>query len=247
VSKRNRIKADSLVSLMAFILGHRPDEFGLVPDAEGYITHKDLLRAIHEEPGWAHVRQGHITEVLVGKGRPVFEWDENRVRVLDRRWTLDSENPGVEVPKILYICVRRRAYANVMEQGLKSDRLLPLTPDRDMAMRIGRRKDPKPVLVEIVTGPAREEGVSFYSFGRLFLAREVPPRFISGPPVPEDSREAKQPQRTKKETPLSARVDFLAGTFLLDPERDPDRSRKFKGRKQRGWKEDARKMRRKKR
>jgi putative RNA 2'-phosphotransferase len=244
MSKRNRIKADSLASLMSFILGHRPDEFGLVPDAEEHIAFKELLRAIHEEPGWAYVRQSHITEVLVGKGRSLFEWDENRIRALDRRWTLDSENPGIEVPKILYACVRRRAHAHVMEQGLKSDTLLALTSDRDMAMRIGRRKDPNPVLLEITTEPARQLGIPFYPFGELFLAREVPPRFISGPPVHEDARETKQSQKKKGGKPVPALPDFLAGTFALDAHRDPDRSRRLKGKKQRGWKEDAREMRR---
>jgi putative RNA 2'-phosphotransferase len=245
VSKRNRIKADSLVSLMAFILGHRPDEFGLVPDTGGHITYKELLRAIHEEPGWGHVRQSHIVEVLVGKGGPLFEWDENRIRAIDRRWTLDLENPSPDLPKILYACVRRKAHAHVMEQGLKSDTFLVLAPDRDRAMRIGQRKDPKPVLLEIMTGPAREEGVPFYSFGDLFLAREVPPRVISGPPVHDEGREAKPSQKAKKEKP--APPDFLAGTFALDVHRDPDRFRRFKGKKQRGWKEEARKMRRTKR
>jgi putative RNA 2'-phosphotransferase len=247
VSKRNRIKADNLVSLMSFILGHRPDEFGLVPDVDGHITYKELLWAIHEEPGWAYVRQSHIAEVLIGKGGSLFEWDENRIRAIDRRWTLDLEKPGTEVPKILYACVRRRAHAYVMEQGLKSGRFLVLTSDNDMAMRIGRRKDHKPVLLEIMTAPAREQAVPFYSFGELFLAREVPPRFISGPPVHEYAREAKQSQKTKNEKSLPAPPDFLAGTFALDAHRDPDRYRRFKGRKQRGWKEEAKKMRRGKR
>jgi putative RNA 2'-phosphotransferase len=132
----------------------------------------------------------------------------------------------------------------VMEQGLKSDTFLALSSDHDMAMRIGRRKDHKPVLLEIMTGAAREHAVPFYSFGELFLAREVLPRFISGPPVHEDAREAKQAQKTKKEKPVLAPLDFLAGTFALDAHRDPDRYRRLKGKKQRGWKEEARKMRR---
>jgi putative RNA 2'-phosphotransferase len=246
MSKSNQIKADSLVSLLSYILGHRPDEFGLVPDEEGFVGNKELLWAIHEEPGWAYVRQSHIAEALIGKGRSLFEWDENRIRALDRRWALDSEKPGVEVPKILYVCVRRRAHAYVMEQGLKSGGFLPLTSDRDMAMRIGLRKDPKPVLLEILTGPARKDGVPFYSFGQVFLAREVPPRFISGPSVPEESREAKETQKIKKKQPVSPRIDFFAGTFALDAERDPVRFHRFKGKKQRSWKEASRKMRRKK-
>ena len=51
---------------MVYMLGYRPDEFGLVPDPEGYIPYKNLLQAIHEEPGWGYVRQGHFNEILMG-------------------------------------------------------------------------------------------------------------------------------------------------------------------------------------
>ena len=240
VSKRNQIRADSLCSLLSFILGRKPDEFGLVPDAEGYLTYKELLWAIHEEPGWSYVRQGHVREVLIGRGSSLFEWDENRIRVVKRNWTLDLEAPAATVPKILYVCVRRRAHPSVMEEGLKSERYLVLSPEREMAIRIGRRRDQKPVMLEVMTGPAQKQGVPFYSFGQLFLAAEIPPRFISGPPVSREAEEKKQAEK-----PLPAQPDFLGGTFVLDVHRDPDRSRRFGGKKQRGWKEEARGLRRK--
>jgi putative RNA 2'-phosphotransferase len=127
-----------------------------------------------------------------------------------------------------------------MEHGLKPDKHLVLSPAPEMALRIGRRRDPKPVLLEVMTGPAQKEGVVFHSFGQLFLATEIPPRFISGPPVSKEPDEKRQPEKQ-----VSAPPDFLAGTFMLDAQRDPDRSRRFSGKKQRGWKEEARKLRRK--
>lgn len=240
MSKKDRIKANSLSSLLSFVLGRSPDEFGLVPDPEGYVTFKELLRAIHEEPGWSYVRQSHIDEVLVGKGASVFEWDGNRIRVSERHWILDLETPGLAVPKILYVCIRRRAHAYVMEQGLKSQSPLALSPEADMALRIGRRRDQKPVTLEVMTGPAQGLGISFYPFGRLFLATEIPPGVLSGPPVSKEVEEKSRPEKAEPVPP-----DFLAGTFLLEAHRDPDRSRRISGKKQRGWKEEARKLRRK--
>jgi RNA:NAD 2'-phosphotransferase (TPT1/KptA family) len=114
VSKKNQIKVDKILSLLSFILGNGPDEFGLVPDTEGYIGYKELLWAIHEEPGWSYVRQSHIHEMLMGKGRALFEWDENRIRALERRWVPMLEAPSTPLPKILYVCVRAKAHANVM-------------------------------------------------------------------------------------------------------------------------------------
>jgi len=240
MAKRNQIKADKILSLVSYILGNRPDEFGLVPHREGWLSYKELLWAIHEEPGWSYVRQSHIHEILMGKGRTVFEWDENRIRAMERRWELRLEEPSLSVPKILHIGVRTRAHAYVLEQGLKSDHPLVLSPTREMALRIGRRRDPRPVLLEVMTGPAQREGVTFYAFGQLFLTAEISPKFISGPPVSKEADEKKQPEKRG-----SAPPDFLAGTFVLDGRRDPDRSRHPKGKRVRGWKEEARKLRRK--
>jgi putative RNA 2'-phosphotransferase len=130
-----------------------------------------------------------------------------------------------------------------MEKGLFPDRPIVLSPARDMALRIGRRRDQKPIMLEVMTGPAQEQGIFFYTFGDLYLAKEIPVNFISGPPVPEEIRE---PQPPKKEKPAPQPSILSGGTFVLDAQRDPDLSRRRSGRKPRGWKEDSRKMRRSK-
>jgi putative RNA 2'-phosphotransferase len=198
---------------------------------------------MHEEPGWSHVREGHIREVLMGKDRPLFVLEGDRLRSIEQRWQLDFQTPSVNTPKILFVAIRRRAHVHVMEKGLQSGRPLVLSPDRDMALRIGRRRDQKPIMLEVMTGPAQQRGVSFYPFGDLYLAKEIPSEFISGPPVPE---EIPEPQPPKKEKPVSQPSVLSGGTFLLDLQRDPDRSRRRDGRKPRGWKEESRKMRRSK-
>ena len=71
--KKNLIKTKNLSRLMTYIMGYRPYEFGIIPDAEGFFPFKELLRAIHEEPGWGYVRQGHINEVLLGEDRELFQ------------------------------------------------------------------------------------------------------------------------------------------------------------------------------
>jgi len=237
------MKVTDLSRFLIYILAHRPDEFGLVPDGSGFVGLNELLRAIHEEPGWGYVREGHIREVLIGKDRALFVWEEDRLRAADKRWRLDLQTPSENIPKILFVAIRRKAHAHVMEKGLLSDRPFVLSPDRDMALRIGRRRDQKPIMLEVMTGPAQEQGIFFYTFGELYLAKEIPAGFISGPPVPEEIRE---PQPPKKEKPAPQSSILSGGTFVLDAHRDPDISRRRTGRKPRGWKEDSRKMRRSK-
>lgn len=245
MQKKIQLKVTGLSRFLRYMLGHRPDEFGLVPDKEGWVRFKEILWALHEEPGWRYAREIHLREVFVGKDRSLFEWEGERVRAVERRWRLDPGRAAPEVPKTLFIGVRRRAHFHVMEKGLSSTGFLALSPRRSMAARVAGRRDPKPVILEITTALAREEGVVFHSFGDLFLTSFIPPSCIAGPPLSEEDRTAREERNLaaagKEKRPPA--VDYTPGTFVLDPGRDPDRSRQ-KGKKQRGWKEKARKVRR---
>ena len=227
------------------MLGHRPDEFGLVPDSKGDIPFKELLQAIHEEEGWRYVRRSHINEVLLGRDRSLFESEDESIRSVERRWELDPHSPA-QVPKILFTAIRRKAHPVVMERGLRAvqDRYLILTPVREMALRIGRRRDQEPVLLEILSEVAKEKRALFFSLGDLFLSPEIPVKSIAGPPLPKELSEDRREKGKEKEKPVKGPPAPSPGTFTLDPSRDPDPYRKAKGKKKKGWKENARKMRR---
>lgn len=239
--RRNRIRVENLSRFLNYILAHRPDEFGLVPDTEGFIGYKELLQAIHEEPGWGYVKLGDIREVLMGAGRSLFDFDENRIRAVEKRWQIDA-GFSESMPSILYIAVRKRAHPHVMEKGIGSDRNLVLSADPEFAMRIGRRRDPKPVLLEVQTSAARQKNISFAIFGALYLTKEVPADCISGPPV-EEAPVPRKTEKPKEEKPVAKKADFMPGSFLLDFQRDPAPHRGLKGKKGKSWKEDARKVR----
>jgi putative RNA 2'-phosphotransferase len=241
--KKTQMKTRSLARFMLYILGHRPDEFGLLPGEEGFVSYKELLWALHEEPGWGYVRKGHINEVLLGLDRHLFQAREDTIRALDRHWHFDLENPAQNMPSTLFFGVRRRVHANVMEKGLAAPkgRQIVLSPDRDMAARIGHRRDQKPVLLEISTRSVSEAGIALNPFGDLFIADKVPAEAITGPPAPKKDVEAKQ---KKGRAMPDKRPDFETGTFVLDAKRDPDPSRHPRGKKRKGWKEEARRIRR---
>jgi putative RNA 2'-phosphotransferase len=245
VRRKTQIKVNELSRFMLYILGHRPDEFGLVPDEEGFLSFRELLWAIHEEQGWGYVREGHFREVLVGKDRFLFEAKGERIRAAERRWRYALDEPATAAPKLLFVGVRRRAHPRAMEKGLSSPGWVVLSPDRDMALRMARRRDQKPVILEVMTTPAQEQGVAFYPFGDLFLAERIPAPCIAGPPVTEEVRQARELAGARKEKPPEV-PDIAPGSFVLDLSRDPDRSRRAKGKKRKGWKEEARKVRREK-
>jgi putative RNA 2'-phosphotransferase len=148
------------------------------------------------------------------------------------------------VPSLLYIPVRRKAHYTVMDKGLRcgDDKLCVLTADKAMAERIGKRKDQKPVILEVTAARAKDEGVNFFAFGDLFLTEEIIPRYIAGPPVPKDVVKQREAKPEKKKESAS---DFSPGTFTLDITRDPDNARRKKGQKKKSWREELRGKRRK--
>jgi len=247
--RRHQIKVNELSAMLVYMLGHRPAEFGIVPSRDGFVPFKELLKALHEEPGWRSVRQSHINEVLIGKDRFLFETEGGRIRTRERRWDIHLEDAFLEIlPSILLTSVRRRAHPVVMEKGVipAPGKLLVLSADESMARRIGQRQDPKPVLLKVEAEIARREGVLFYPFDTLYLCGELPARYIAGPPVAKEALKAAPEKEAKSVEDIRLADAFSAGTFSLDPARDPAPHRTGKGKKRKGWKESARKMRRKK-
>lgn len=244
MSKKDFFRLEGLKKELIYILSKRPDEFGLVPDKEGFVKMKELLKALHEEPGFGFVRESHINELMMHDGRGLFEIDKKRIRAKEICWNPDFEDLVYELPKLLYSCVRRRAYPVVVEKGLftNADSYIVLSPSRDMALRMGRRKDPDPVLLEIMTYDAMEKGSQFFRFGELYLSTWISKHCILGPPL---DKEGMEDRRKKKEGDKQGiekkriKEAFSAGTFML---REP-KEKKGKGRKKKGWKEEARRAR----
>jgi len=207
---RHRVIQD-LAKILAYVLGRRPDEFGLVPDPEGFVRIKDLLKALSEEPGWRHVRRGSINELRISFPQAPIECVDNLIRAVDRRY-LRGPYPVREVPKLLYICVRQRAYPVVSRKGiLAGDRgWVVLAATRAMAKRMGKRIDASPVMLTVHTVHPTARSVIFLKAGEtLYVARSIPPECLSGPPLPKE----REPDRKAAPKPLAPKEP---GSFYVD-------------------------------
>jgi len=227
---------------MSYLLGTRPDEFGLVSDKEGYITIKESLKAINEEPNMAYVRESHIREVLLHDRDGAFEIDGKKIRSTKRTFPpVNKDKNLAPLPKILFKGVRRKAYPSILKSGLLpgSKEYVVMTKDRDLAIRIARRSDQKPIILEIKTETAIENGITFYPFGdSLYLADRVPVQLNNG-------QQSKKELTAKKET-LKKEREKAPGSFILEAERYPDLKRRNKAKKTIGWQKEVRKGRKRK-
>lgn len=207
-------RTEQLARFLAYVLGRRPDEFGLVTDGEGFVPTGDLLKVAHEE-GWPRIRRSHLETLNYHVGREVLDFRAHRVRAADRSRLAEAHRTASACPKVLYAPIRRRAYEAVAQHGLRpqghTGRVV-LFGDRELAEKIGRRRDSAPVLVTVNVANLKALGYAVQPFaGAIFLTDAAPPECCRLPRAPQAAPQ-RQPER---ETPPQA--PKTPGSFFLDP------------------------------
>jgi putative RNA 2'-phosphotransferase len=204
-----------LAKFIDYILGRRPDEFGLVTDENGFVRIKELLKAVNEEEGFRYVRRSHLDEILLSVPDHALEIADNAIRskLRDR---LPQHTYAQDPPKLLYTCVRRKAYPHVSEKGIQPAGFsqVILSSNTDMAARLGRRIDRSAVLLTVQVQTCVDRGVVFYQAGEiLFLADFIPAGCFTGPPLPKEKPAAPKPAESEPRQP-----QMPAGSFFIDLE-----------------------------
>lgn len=240
----------SLSKYLAYMLERRPDEFGLVLDQQGYVKIKQLLKALNEEKGWKHVRRFHLDEILYSIPDPPFEILDNRIRAR-RREHLPRPNASPQLPKLLYTCVRKKAYPFVTQKGIfpSGYQQVVLSANPDLAKRMGKRSDSQPVMLSVHVQASVEHGVLFQQIGELlFLAPSIPAGCFSGPPLPKEKVQTqKQTPPSKSSTPqesgsFAVNLDRIAGQDG-NTAKTPIKKSAWKGKKERRKKQKRKRAR----
>ncbi len=236
---KTHITLHQLSKLLSYILGRRPYEFGLVPDENGFVPIRMLLKAIGEEKDWKFIREAHFHELLLREPEPPIELAGSRIRSVDRSH-LPIHTISSDPPKLLYVCVRQKAHAHVLEKGISPSAYsrVVLSSDRDMALRIGRRIDPNAVLLSVFCNKCREQDVLFYQAGgSLLTAEHIPPRCFTGPAL---ALERKPKEQIPDPSPQHPKTP---GSFILELQNEKPVSQKIKGRKKEiVWKKNRKRL-----
>jgi putative RNA 2'-phosphotransferase len=235
---------ENLGKMLTYLLCHRPDEFGLVLDPEGFLPVKQLLAALAAEPGWGHVRR-HQLEQLAGLIHPPrFELAGDRIRGL-APGPADLRRAAQELPALLYQAIAPKVHERVFEEGLKAPpgRELLLAITAEAALKLGRRRSPKPVLVTVQAQAAARQGVAFQHYGEdFYLATEIPRTCVHLPPPPPKPEKAK-PEKAPPPRPLPGTVVLDLPAFLEKPVRGKSKGKKDEP----SWKSGTRALRRERR
>ena len=166
--------------LIAYILRHRPDEFGLAIDRHGWVDTQALIKAVSTR----HVIDMAVLENIVStdkKGRYSFSPDKSMIRANQGHSVqVDMEMPEAVPPATLYHGTAERFVESILKEGLTPQSRLHvhLSKDMDTARAVGARHG-KPAVFEVDAGRMHADGHVFWmSENGVWLAKAVPAQYL---------------------------------------------------------------------
>jgi putative RNA 2'-phosphotransferase len=242
---------EQFAKLAATVLGRCPHEFGLVPDADGFVKIKEFIQAIVETDGWRHVRISHINDMMLMMSEPPVEVDQTRIRAKDRTRLpvlKNCENP----PRLLYVSIKQKSYPAVMTDGIPPSfhSCVVCFSDPAMAVRVSKRRDPDPILLTVHVDGIKKQGITILETGEgIYLTDIIPVGCFTGPSLPKEMTAAKHAE--KKPDPMKIyKQQTQAGTFPIDPfsiNAPVGKTQKGKhGEKDASWKRNKKRLRKEK-
>lgn len=173
-----------LSKTISHALRHKPEEYGLVLDAEGWVAVDDLLAALRKRSAsWRVVGLAEIETIIAQAEKQRFELCEGKIRAFYGHSTSTRiEREAVTPPAILYHGTTPQAAQAILREGLRSMKrqYVHLSTDEKTARIVGLRRTKKPVILHIAALEAHEQGIKFYPGNQdIWLAEPIPPTFIS--------------------------------------------------------------------
>lgn len=165
---------------ISLILRHRPEVIGITMDEHGWAEVDELIRGISETRPFTM----ELLEEIVRtdeKQRYSFNEDKTLIRANQGHSVpVDVELEELEPPEFLYHGTGEKSVSSIDEQGLlpMSRLYVHLSPDRDTAVKVGKRHG-KPVIYIVRTGQMYREGYAFYqSVNGVWLTKAVPAEYL---------------------------------------------------------------------
>ncbi|ASJ01822.1 RNA 2'-phosphotransferase [Thermococcus profundus] len=174
-SKRTRVS-----KLMAYILRHSPEEFGLKPDVEGFVSLHGLVTAL--KTVYPYVTEEFVREIVENDPKGRYEIRGARIRArYGHSYPVSLDHEEDTESRILYHGTPRRNLQSILREGLKpmKRQYVHLSTDRIEALETGMRHGRDVVLLMIDADCLRKKGLKIYKAGKnVRIVENVPQECI---------------------------------------------------------------------
>ena len=173
---------------MSLVLRHAPDTIGITLDAHGWVDVGQLLE--HAARHGEAVTREELDTVVFTSDKQRFAFSEDALRIRASQGhsiaAVDLDLAPAEPPAVLYHGTALRFLASIAEQGLRpgARNHVHLSRDPGTGVVVGQRHG-RPVVLTVDAAAMHGLGHRFYvSDNGVWLTADVPPAFITFPPVP---------------------------------------------------------------
>ena len=174
---------NSIGRILALVLRHAPEKFGIEMDINGWVNALDLSVKVQEQRRNFHwLRKWHFEAIAStdDKGRYQVEGDMIRA-TYGHSLELELDLPTDNIPEELYWPCEEDAVETLLEYGItKGERKhIHLSKTIANAMEAGHVRISRPTILEVDTVRAIAEGHIIWRAGKtVFLCEGMPPEFL---------------------------------------------------------------------
>ncbi|MHB8586967.1 MAG: RNA 2'-phosphotransferase [Thermoplasmatota archaeon] len=169
--------------IMAGVLRHFPDKFGVEMDRHGWVNVLELVDRMKDSKERLHwIKPYHIEAIVVTDPKGRYELRDGDVRATyGHSIKLDLDLPTENIPDKLYYPVSEEELDMVLERGLSpTDRQkVHLSETFDNAVAAGQHRAESPIILVVDAAAARDSGVVIAKAGKtVFVTDAVPAQFL---------------------------------------------------------------------
>lgn len=163
---------------MSCLLRHNPENLKI--DGEGFVQLNDLLFKLKLK----YPRADHnlLVKIANKSDKKRFEIKGNKIRALYGH-SIDVNQVLIEENQItfLYHGTTNETIDEILKKGLQpmGRQFVHLSPTKEIAFEVGRRRTKNPKILSIDVARAREDGIKFYkATDKIILCRQIPAKYI---------------------------------------------------------------------
>ncbi len=176
-------ESNSLGRILALVLRHAPEKFGVEMDINGWVNARELSEAIGTQRRHYHWLRGWHFEAIANadeKGR--YQVENEMIRATyGHSIELDLDLPTDDIPEVLYYPCQTEEVETLLEFGITAGDRKNVHLSRSIrnAMDAGHVRIHRPAILEIDTARAIVDGHTIYRAGTtVFLTDEVPGEYL---------------------------------------------------------------------
>ena len=169
--------------MMSYALRHRPEEFGLVLDKEGWVDIKMFCIVLAKHKGGVNLTEEDIAQIIAGSEKKRFEISGGKIRATYGHSTENKIefSPAVP-PAVLYHGTSNRALESIRKNGLlpMNRQYVHLSSDIATARKVGERHDRNPVILTVDAAKMYADGMKFFHSANdgTWMCENVPFHYI---------------------------------------------------------------------